>query len=67
MHLSAYAIKVIRMARMNIAISDEMEKKFRETVFLKYGMKKGNITKAAEEALNDWIERQKRKRYENVK
>lgn len=51
------------MARMNIIISDELEEKFREMVFVKYGLKKGNITKAAEEAINEWIKREKKKRY----
>ena len=55
------------MARMNIIVTDELEKKFRETVFLKYGMKKGNLAKAAEEALDEWIEREKKKRYGNAK
>lgn len=48
---------------MNIVISDEVEEKFRKAVFLKYGLKKGNITKAAEEAINEWIEKEKKKRY----
>lgn len=54
------------MARMNIIVSDEMEEKFREAVFRKYGMKKGNITKAAEQAIQEWIEREKEKRYKNA-
>jgi hypothetical protein len=54
------------MARMNIVVSDKVEEKFREAVFLKYGMKKGNITKAAEQALQEWIEREKEKRYQNA-
>jgi hypothetical protein len=39
-------------------MSVELEKKFRETIFKKYGMKRGNITKAIEEAIKDWIEKQ---------
>jgi len=54
------------MARMNIVVSDKVEEKFREAVFRKYGMKKGNITKAAEKAIQEWIEREKEKRYKNV-
>jgi NAD(P)H-hydrate repair Nnr-like enzyme with NAD(P)H-hydrate epimerase domain len=54
------------MARMNIIVSDKVEEKFREAVFLKYGMKKGNLMKAADEALQEWIEREKKKRYQNV-
>jgi len=55
------------MARMNIVVSDRLEKKFRETVFRKYGMKKGNIAKAAEEAMDEWIKLQKKKRYAHDK
>jgi len=55
------------MARMNVAVSDELERKFREAVFRKYGMKKGNITKAVEKAMDEWIEREKKKRYANAK
>lgn len=54
------------MARMNIVVSDKVEEKFREAVFMKYGMKKGNITKAAEQALQEWIEREKEKRYQHA-
>jgi hypothetical protein len=54
------------MARINIVVSDEMEQKFRKAVFRKYGMKKGNITKAAEQAIQEWIENEKAKRYQNA-
>lgn len=54
------------MARMNLVVSDKVEEKFRETVFRKYGMKKGNITKATEQALQEWIEREKKARYQNA-
>ncbi len=54
------------MARINIVVSDKVEEKFRETVFRKYGMKKGNMMKAADQALQEWIEKEKAKRYKNV-
>jgi hypothetical protein len=38
-----------------LIIRDELEEKFREAVFKRYGMKKGNLTKAIEEALELWI------------
>jgi len=44
--------------KLNLVMSVELEKKFRETIFKKYGMKRGNITKAIEEAIKDWIEKQ---------
>ena len=45
------------MGRINIYISDELEKKFREEVFKRFGMKKGNMAKALEEAITQWIKR----------
>lgn len=47
------------MARITIDIPDELDEQFRETVFNKFGMKKGNLTMAIEEALNNWIEKEK--------
>lgn len=41
--------------RINITLPEELEKKFREEVFKRYGMKKGNIAKAIEEAIRNWI------------
>jgi hypothetical protein len=38
-------------------MSDELENNFRNTVFKKFGLKKGNITKATEEALTEWIKK----------
>lgn len=43
------------MGKINLVISDKLETEFRETVFKKFGMKKGNIAKATEEALNEWV------------
>lgn len=45
------------MGKINLVVSDKLEKEFREAVFKKYGMKRGNITKATEEALKDWIKK----------
>lgn len=43
------------MGKMNIVLDDDLEKKFRETVFNRKGMKKGNISEALEEAIRQWI------------
>lgn len=43
------------MGRLNLVIEDKLEKEFRDKVFQRYGMKKGNIQLAVEEALRDWI------------
>jgi len=43
------------MGSIKIILSDELEKKFREEVFKRFGMKKGNITKAIKEAVILWL------------
>ena len=50
------------MSRINLVLSDELELRFREEVFRRYGMKKGNIQKAIEEAIQEWIQKEKRRR-----
>ncbi len=44
---------------MNVVLSDEVEEKFRKAVFERKGMKKGNISVALEEAINEWIDYRK--------
>jgi len=43
------------MGKMNIVLDDKIEDKFRKTVFQRKGMKKGNISQALEEAIEQWI------------
>jgi hypothetical protein len=43
------------MGKINLKIRDEIEQKFREEVFKRKGLKKGNLTKAVEEAMILWI------------
>ncbi len=43
------------MGKISLVVSDELETEFRNAVFKKFGMKRGNMTKATEEALRDWI------------
>ena len=45
------------VGRINLTISDELEKKFRELVFKKKGWKKGSVKEAIEEAISLWIEK----------
>ena len=45
------------MGKMNIVLSDETEDKLRRTVFEHVGMKKGNISIAIEEAIQEWVKK----------
>lgn len=45
------------MGRIDVILPDELEKKFRNKVFKKFGMKRGNITSAIQEAIEQWIEK----------
>jgi hypothetical protein len=47
---------MIDMGKMNIVLKDDVEEKFRKAVFERKGMKKGNISIALEEAIQQWIE-----------
>ena len=55
------------MGRMQVVISDELEKELREEISKGLGFKKGNISIAVEDALKLWIETQKKKRSEVAK
>ena len=43
------------MGRIDVILPDEVEERFRNKVFKKFGMKKGNITAAIIEAIEQWI------------
>ena len=44
------------MGRINIFISDEIEKEFRLKAVERFGGKKGSLSKALEEAVKLWLE-----------
>lgn len=43
------------MGKINISLDDKIEEKFRKAVYQRKGMKKGNISKSLEEAIEHWI------------
>lgn len=49
------------MGKMNIILNDDTEDRFRKAVSNSKGMKKGNISIAIEEAIEEWIKKQKQK------
>jgi len=44
-----------KTVRLNLTVSESLEREFREKVFNRYGLHKGDIQKAVEEALRLWI------------
>jgi hypothetical protein len=44
------------MGKLNLKIKDDVDQKFRATVFRRKGLKKGNLTEAVEEAMLLWID-----------
>lgn len=50
------------MGRMDIILPDNLETQFRQEVFKRFGMKKGNLTKAIQEAIKQWIQEGEGKR-----
>ena len=41
--------------RLNLTISGELNEQFREAVFKRFGLRKGDIQRAVEEAIKLWI------------
>ncbi len=44
------------MGQISLFIDDDLDKRFRDEVNRRIGMKKGNIKKALEEAIQLWID-----------
>jgi len=51
----------IKMGIINANLPDDLEDKFRTAVFNRFGMKRGNINKAVEEAIRNWIKENNKK------
>ena len=45
------------MGRMQIVVSDKLEKDLREKAAKKFGLKKGSISDAVSEAIADWLKK----------
>jgi hypothetical protein len=41
--------------RLNLTISETLDREFREIVFKRYGLHKGDIQRAVEDAIKLWI------------
>jgi len=44
------------MGRIDVELPDQLEKEFRLEVGKRFGMKKGNLSKAIEQAIRQWVE-----------
>lgn len=47
------------MGRINVEISDELEKKLRFKTIERFGGRKGDLSKAVEEAVETWVAKEK--------
>ena len=45
------------MSLINARIDDKLLKDFRHVVYVKYGLKKGDLTRALEEAIRDYVQK----------
>jgi hypothetical protein len=48
----------MKMGRISVELSDELEKQLRFKTIEKFGGKKGDLTRAVEEAVKTWIYKQ---------
>ena len=50
---------VIEMGRISVKLSDELEKKLRFKTIERFGGKKGDLSRAVEEAVKTWVAKEK--------
>jgi hypothetical protein len=49
---------VIEMGRVSVFLSDELEKKLRFKAIDRFGGRKGDLSRAVEEAVKTWVEKE---------
>jgi hypothetical protein len=47
------------MGKLTLTLNDELEKRFRDEIYKRFGMKKGNMQTAIEDAIEMWIKARK--------
>jgi hypothetical protein len=50
---------VIEMGRISVELSDDLEKKLRFKTIERFGGKKGDLSRAVEEAVRTWVAKEK--------
>lgn len=56
---SCKKLLVIEMGRISVELSDELEKKLRLKTIEKFGGRKGDLSKAVEEAVRIWVTKER--------
>jgi len=56
---SCIKLIVVKIGRINVNLSDEFEKKLRFKTIERFGGKKGDLSKAVEEAIKTWVVKEK--------
>lgn len=52
------------MGVMKVVLPDKLEEKFREEIFERKGMKKGNLSESAAEAIEMWLKKSRKEKEE---
>lgn len=55
-------VELKKNTRINTTVDSQLEQEFRELSFKTFGFKKGSIQYGLEEAIDDWIKKQKKKK-----
>ena len=50
---------IIRMGRISVWLSDELEKELRFKTVERFGGRKGDLSRAVEEAIETWVSKEK--------
>ena len=50
---------VVKMGRISVELSDDLEKKLRFKTIERFGGKKGDLSRAVEEAVRTWVAKEK--------
>jgi len=48
---------ITHVSLINARIDDKLLKEFRHVIYVKYGLRKGDLTKALEEAIRDYVQK----------
>ena len=58
-NIYVYMHTCVNMGRLNVVLSDDTEERLRKKAAEKFSLKKGSISQAIEEAIVDWLKKDK--------